>query len=104
MSYGNFSTYEEVATKFRIKLREVFFVQEKEFAIKPDILEFIKENLSLRRNYITENAICESIISPILTVVSKNNNLPREVAEKYIDDGNYFVFSDRKSPQVDEYH
>jgi len=76
MSYGNFSTYEEAATKFKLKLRELSFVQEKEIAVKPDILEFIKENLSLRRNYITENAICESIISPILTVISKNNNLP----------------------------
>ena len=44
MVYGKFKTYEEVATKFCIKLQEVSFLQEKEIVVKPDIFAFIKEN------------------------------------------------------------
>jgi hypothetical protein len=76
MAYGTYKTYEEVATKFEIKLKEAYFIQEKEIIVKKDIFNFIKENLETRRNYITENAICETMISPILNIVSKNNSLP----------------------------
>lgn len=76
MAYGKFKTYEEVATKFNIKLKEVSFVEEREIEVKKDIFEYIKENLETRRNYVSENAICESIIFPILDVISKHNGLP----------------------------
>lgn len=76
MAYGKFLTYEEVATKFNIKLIELSFLQEREILIKEDIFNFIKENLRARRNYINEYIICESIIFPILSVVSKHHNLP----------------------------
>ena len=76
MAYGNFSTYEEVATAFGIALQECAFVQERLLTIKPDVFDFISENLRLRRNYVSENAICESMIAPILTVVAKEHDLP----------------------------
>jgi hypothetical protein len=76
MAYGKFATYEEVAAKFKIKLTELSFLQEREIIIKEDIFNFIKENLELRRNYVNEYVICESIIFPILSVVSKHNGLP----------------------------
>ena len=76
MAYGNFKTYEEVATKFQIKLHEASFVEEKVISVPQDVFVFIKENLETRRNYITENAICETIISPILMLVSKAHQLP----------------------------
>jgi len=76
MAYGKFLTYEEVATKFNIRLVELSFLQERGILIKEDIFNFIKENLELRRNYINEYIICESIIFPILSIVSKHNNLP----------------------------
>lgn len=71
MSYGKFNTYEEVATKFSIKLKEYSFLQEKEIDVKEDIFDFINDNLKSRRSYINENAICENIISPILKCCSK---------------------------------
>jgi hypothetical protein len=76
MAYGKFKTYEEIAEKFQIKLIETYFVLEKKIGIKDDILHYIADNLGLRRNYVNEIAICETIISPILNVVSKHNNLP----------------------------
>lgn len=76
MAYGKFSSYEEVATKFNIKLVETSFLQEKSVEIKKDIFDFIDENLKLRRNYVSENAVCESIIAPILSVIAKHNQLP----------------------------
>lgn len=41
MAYGNFKTYEEVATKFQIKLQEASFVEEKELLVQKDIFVFI---------------------------------------------------------------
>ena len=69
MEYSIFKTYEEVAIKFKIKLLERYFVKEKEIVIKPDIFEFIADNLATRRNYVSEHSICETLISPILNVV-----------------------------------
>ncbi|MCI5145109.1 MAG: hypothetical protein D3923_06155 [Candidatus Electrothrix sp. AR3] len=76
MSYGTFSTYEEVAIKFQIKFIEQAFVEEKRIGLDPALFEFINGNLKTRRNYVSENAICESIISPILNVVARHNDLP----------------------------
>jgi hypothetical protein len=60
MAYGNFKSYEEVALKFQIELIERAFVEEREIAIKKDLFDFVKKNLELRRNYVSENAICET--------------------------------------------
>jgi len=76
MSYGQFKTYEEVALKFEIELIECAFVEEQEIEISKDLLAFIKKNLELRRNYISENSICETMIAPILGIVSYHNDLP----------------------------
>ena len=76
MAYGKFGTYEEVATQFKIKLIESSFIQKKEISIPESLFEFVNDNLRLKRNYVSENAICEAIISPILTIVSKYNQIP----------------------------
>ncbi len=76
MTYEHFATYEEIATQFRLTLCEVSFVQERQIAVKPDLFAFIQENVLLRRNYATEHAICESIIAPMLMIVSKEQDLP----------------------------
>lgn len=76
MAYGTFKTYEEVAEKFKIKLSEISFIQEKKIPVKEEMYNYIMDNLMLRRNYISEISICETMISPILTVVSKYNDLP----------------------------
>jgi hypothetical protein len=76
MSYGTLKTYEEVAIKFKIQLQEHNFIQQKEIYVNEEILNFIQKNLELRRNYISESAICETMISPILNIVADANNLP----------------------------
>ncbi len=76
MAYGNFKSYEEVALQFQIKLIERTFVEEKEIVVKKDLFDFIKTNLELRRNYVSENAICETMIAPILGIISQHNELP----------------------------
>ncbi len=76
MSYGKFSTYEEVALKFHIKFIEQAFVEEKSILIDKGIFFFINKNIRTRRSYVSENAICESIISPILNIVAEHNDLP----------------------------
>jgi hypothetical protein len=40
------------------------------------LFDFINDNLKTRRSYVSENAICESIISPMLNVVAKHHQLP----------------------------
>ena len=76
MSYGTLKTYEEVALKFEIQLQEQIFIQQKKIDINQELLSFIQTNLQLRRNYISESAICETMISPILNVVAHVNDLP----------------------------
>jgi hypothetical protein len=76
MAYGQFKTYEEVALKFEIKLIECAFVEKQEIIIAPAIFNFIKKNMWLRRNYVSENAICEMMIAPILGMVSYHHDLP----------------------------
>jgi hypothetical protein len=76
MSYGTLKTYEEVALKFEIQLQEQIFVQEKEINISEEMLGFIQKNMQRRRNYVSESAICETMISPILNLVANVNDLP----------------------------
>ena len=76
MPYGTFATYEDVATKFKIKLTEQSFVQRSNIAVDKALLDFVSFSLKTRRSYVSENAICESIISPILNIVAKNNGIP----------------------------
>jgi len=76
MSYGTLKTYEEVALKFEIQLQEQIFIQQKEIQISEEMLGFIQKNLQRRRNYVSESAICETMISPILNLVANVNDLP----------------------------
>ncbi len=76
MSYDNFNTYEEVAIKFKIRLIEQSFIKEEKIHLDKSLFDFVNDNLKSRRNYISENAICESIISPILNIIAKHNDLP----------------------------
>jgi hypothetical protein len=73
MPYGKFISYEEVATRFQIKFDETSFIQEVPFKVSEGLFEFVDDNLRLKRNYVSENAICESIISPILNIICKQN-------------------------------
>lgn len=70
-----FSTYEEVAAKFQIKLKEDFFIKEEPLNLNPILFKLIDENIKSRRSYVSENAICETIISLILNIVTKKNHI-----------------------------
>jgi len=76
MSYGNYSNYEEVATKFKIKLKEENFVKEEPINVNQGMFAFIDDNVKSRRSYVSENSICENIIAPILNIVAKENDIP----------------------------
>ncbi|QEP44710.1 hypothetical protein D5085_17155 [Ectothiorhodospiraceae bacterium BW-2] len=76
MAYGNFATYEEVALKFKIKFREESFIKQKPLVVDSALYQFIHDNLTTKRSYISENAICEAIIYPILSIVAKHHQLP----------------------------
>jgi hypothetical protein len=76
MSYGNYSNYEEVATKFKIKMKEENFVKEEPINVNQSMFTFIDDNVKSRRSYVSENSICENIIAPILTIVAKENDIP----------------------------
>lgn len=75
MSYENFKTYEEVAIKFGIKLQVKHFIEEKELEVEKDLFQYISSNLQKRANYVSENAICETIISNILNIVGRDYDL-----------------------------
>jgi hypothetical protein len=57
MPYGNYSNYEEVATKFKIKLKEESFVKEEPINVNQAMFAFIDENVKSRRSYVSENSI-----------------------------------------------
>jgi hypothetical protein len=76
MFYGTFKTLEEVATKFEIETKNENFIQEVSLEIPELFLNFIQRNLENKRNYVSENSICETIISPVLQLVLEKYNLP----------------------------
>ncbi len=76
MAYGTFKSVEEVATKFDIEASDkVTFVKEKAVKILDVLLSIIEKNLNNDTNYISEFAICESIIRPILDIIVANYSL-----------------------------
>jgi hypothetical protein len=76
MAFGKFQTLEEVLIKFDIEMKTINFLDTTNFVIVDTLSDFLQQNLSNRLNYINENSICETIISPILNVVSIKHNLP----------------------------
>lgn len=73
MAYGTFKSIEEVATKFDIKVadRDDFF--NKKALVVPKILfSMIERNLKDKTSYISEYAICETLIRPILGIIAED--------------------------------
>ncbi|MCP5496803.1 MAG: hypothetical protein H7A23_19810 [Leptospiraceae bacterium] len=76
MAYGSFKTLEEVLLKFGIESKTEKFLNETSIEIAQAIFDFIMEKFSNRRNFLSENSICETMISPILHVVTEKHGLP----------------------------
>jgi len=76
MSYGKFKSVEEVATKFDIKVADrTAFLEEKNLEILDAFLSMVAKNLMDDTNYVTEFAVCDAIIRPIIGIVAENYNL-----------------------------
>nr|VFJ45211.1 MAG: hypothetical protein BECKFM1743C_GA0114222_1002211 [Candidatus Kentron sp. FM]VFJ46553.1 MAG: hypothetical protein BECKFM1743A_GA0114220_100388 [Candidatus Kentron sp. FM]VFK06361.1 MAG: hypothetical protein BECKFM1743B_GA0114221_100156 [Candidatus Kentron sp. FM] len=90
MAYGTFKTVEEVAIKFDIEVAgKTAFMGQKALEVPAPRLEMVIENFHDDMSFINEVTICEQIISPILTIVSRNHkpigvwsHVPYNVDEK----------------------
>jgi len=73
MAYGTFNSVAEVATKFDIEVAdETTFLDTKKLEISDILFSIVENNLRDKINYVSEYAICETIIRPILDIVVKN--------------------------------
>jgi hypothetical protein len=73
MAYGTFKSVEEVATKFDIKVadREIFFTS-KELIVPKILFSMVEKKLRDKTSYVSEYAICETLIRPILDIVAED--------------------------------
>lgn len=73
MAYGTFNSVAEVATKFYIEVADATtFVNTKNIEIPNILFSMIEKNLRDRINYVSEYAICETMIRPILDIIAEN--------------------------------
>lgn len=73
MAYGTFNSIAEVAKKFDIEVADKSdFFKEKELATPDVLFSMVEKNLKDKTNYISEYAICETLIRPILDIVAEN--------------------------------
>jgi hypothetical protein len=89
MSYGKFKSIAEVATIFDINVAgRVLFTNEKELNVLEPILSMLEQNLSNEVNYVSEYAVCDALIRPILGIAIENHpfniwsHVPYNVAEE----------------------
>lgn len=76
MAYGTFKTLDEIANKYDIEIKNTKFVNEIPLDIPEVLLNLYQKNLENKRNFISENSICETMISPILQFVCDKYDLP----------------------------
>jgi hypothetical protein len=73
MPYGKFKTIAEVATTFDINVAgRVYFTREKELKVLDPLLLMMEKNLNNEVNYVSEYAICDALIRPILGIAIEN--------------------------------
>ena len=76
MPYGKFKSVEEVATKFDIEIADrVAFVSEKELIVADILQSMMITKLQDETSYVTEFAVCDAIIRPILDIIAANYHL-----------------------------
>jgi hypothetical protein len=82
-----FSTYEEVAAKFQIKLKEDAFIKEEPLNLNPILFKLIDDNLKTRRSYVSEseakkdnfNEGWAQVLAEMIAAQIFNGNEPIEV-------------------------
>jgi hypothetical protein len=70
MSFSQFKSVSEVARKFDIEVVDNFFVEQKVIKVAELYFSDLQKKLISPRNFINETTICETIIRPILDIVS----------------------------------
>lgn len=76
MAYGTFRSVAEVAKKFDISvIQGKPFIKRKKLEIPDLLFSVIEDDLSDATNYVSEYAICDALIRPILSVVARNYTL-----------------------------
>ncbi len=71
MGFSDFKTAGAVAREFKFSTEKRNFIEELPFDIWEDKKKEIAENLLDSLSYLTEEAVCESIIKPVLNVLDK---------------------------------
>ncbi|OQY49375.1 MAG: hypothetical protein DRR08_30105 [Candidatus Parabeggiatoa sp. nov. 2] len=69
MGFGNFKTASEVAIEFNLKIERGFFTGTLPFDVPEHEMKRIKRKIDDPLSFLSEEAICERIISPILDVL-----------------------------------
>jgi hypothetical protein len=73
MSYGTFKSVGEVAKKFDIKvIQGKVFTKAKSLDVPSLLFSIIKDDLNDATNYVSEYAVCDALIRPILGVVVRD--------------------------------
>ena len=72
MPFNQFKSVAEVARKFNISVEDGLFIEQRAMTITELYFSDLQEKLISSRNFINETTICETIIRPILDIVSKN--------------------------------
>jgi hypothetical protein len=73
MPYGKFESVEQVASIFRIKVKDASIINSKSIEISELFLNNIKKKLLDSLSFRNEATICNKIITPILNIVAENN-------------------------------
>ncbi|MCB1190163.1 MAG: hypothetical protein H7A23_10835 [Leptospiraceae bacterium] len=76
MPYGTYKALDEIANKFDIEINRLEFLSETNCIIEDFFIWYIKKSLLDVTNYVSENSICETMISPILRIVLEKYDLP----------------------------
>ncbi len=75
-TFSSFNTIDEVCELLGYEYEKIDFVEEKHFELNDFFKKNLIEDFSNSRNFTSEIVICESLIKPIISIVSKVNNLP----------------------------
>ncbi len=75
-TYSSYEDIEDVCDIFGYICQPGEFIQEKEYKMNAYFEKELREDFVDMKNFVNEFVICESILRPILSTVSKANNLP----------------------------
>ena len=76
MKFTDFKTTGSVCKKFNLKCKTENFVQEKAFILNEHSKSKLLKNFYRGGVFVSEYAICEMLISPLLVEIADENNLP----------------------------